>query len=414
MQLRGLLGRDQPDPDEVQRADEPVTDAEPASTASPDLVAPEALERVHRFATLAADSGVGRLVLLSGRGEKAAQQAEQAVMGAGTAWTIVRSAFFAQNFSEKGFEAFVRSGTVALPAPEIGEPFVDADDIADVVVAALTEDGHAGQVYEVTGPRLMSFADAVADIAAATGRAVAFERITADEFVDGLTANGVPAEEAHVFAEIFETVLDGRNAYLTDGVQRALGRPPRDFTEYAAATAPTGCLARHRRLTRDGDDGPTLHAEPAGHPDRMSDDDLIARFGSARHPGRPPGHPVPDGVTDETVAALGELSAAFEVIEEARGHLYAFHRRSGKADLALQEAVDHLRKAGHPELADEIDQVLVGRDVVPGLWTYQLVESYDRTYYDVWQAVVEKAERLGGGVPHLAESGMKVQEQSGG
>jgi uncharacterized protein YbjT (DUF2867 family) len=206
----------------------------------PDLVAPEALERVHRFATLAADSGVGRLVLLSGRGEKAAQQAEQAVMAAGAAWTIVRSAFFAQNFSEKGFEAFVRSGTVALPAPEIGEPFVDADDIADVVVAALTEDGHAGQVYEVTGPRLMSFADAVADIAAATGRAVAFERITADEFVGGLTANGVPAEEAHVFAEIFETVLDGRNAYLTDGVQRALGRPPRDFTEYAAATAPTG------------------------------------------------------------------------------------------------------------------------------------------------------------------------------
>jgi hypothetical protein len=145
----------------------------------------------------------------------------------------------------------------------------------------------------------------------------------------------------------------------------------------------------------------------------MSDDDLIARFGSARHPGRPPGHPVPDGVTDETVAALGELSAAFEVIEEARGHLYAFHRRSGKADLALQEAVGHLRKAGHPELADEIDEVLVGRDVVPGLWTYQLVESYDRTYYDVWQAVVEKAERLGG-APHLAESGMKVQEQSGG
>jgi hypothetical protein len=145
----------------------------------------------------------------------------------------------------------------------------------------------------------------------------------------------------------------------------------------------------------------------------MSDDDLIARFGSARHPGRPPGHPVPDGVTDETVAALGELSAAFEVIEEARGHLYAFHRRSGKADLALQEAVDHLRKAGHPELADEIDEVLVGRDVVPGLWTYQIVESYDRTYYDVWKAAVEKAERVAGhGTPHLAESDMKVQEQS--
>ena len=96
----------------------------------------------------------------------------------------------------------------------------------------------------------------------------------------------------------------------------------------------------------------------------MSDDDLIARFGSARRPERPPGHPVPDGVDDETVAALGELSAAFEVIEEARGYLYAFHRRSGTADLALQHAVDHLRQAGHHALADEIDQVLVGRDVL--------------------------------------------------
>jgi hypothetical protein len=143
-------------------------------------------------------------------------------------------------------------------------------------------------------------------------------------------------------------------------------------------------------------------------------DDLLARFGSARHPEREPGHPVPEAVDDETVAALGALSAAFEVVEEARGHLYAFHRRAGTADLELQEALEKLRDAGHPELADEIDQVLVGRDVVPGLWTYQLVEAYDRTYYDVWKAAVAKVERAAGdGVPHLAESGMKVQEQSG-
>src|SRR5215212_11147110 len=162
----------------------------------PDLVAPEALERVQRFATLAADSGVGRLVLLSGRGEKAAQQAEQAVMAAGTAWTIVRSAFFAQNFSEKGFEAFVRSGTVALPAPEIGEPFVDADDIADVVSAALTEVGHAGQVYEVTGPRLLRFDEAIAEIATAAGRRVDYRRIGGEEFVAMLVGQGLPQEEA--------------------------------------------------------------------------------------------------------------------------------------------------------------------------------------------------------------------------
>ena len=205
----------------------------------PDLVAPEALQRVGDFATSAAKAGVERLVLLSGRGEAAAQQAEQAVMAAGASWTIVRSAFFAQNFSEKGFEEFIRAGTVALPAPEVGEPFVDADDIADVVVAALTEDGHTGQIYEVTGPRLLSFADAVAEIATACGRPIAYARITAEEFVDGLVTHGVPVEEAHVFAEIFGTVLDGRNAHLTDGVQRALGRPPRDFATYAATTAAT-------------------------------------------------------------------------------------------------------------------------------------------------------------------------------
>ena len=205
----------------------------------PDLVAPEALERVGGFAARAAKAGVERLVLLSGRGESAAQQAEQAVMAAGASWTIVRSAFFAQNFSEKGFEEFIRAGTVALPAPEVGEPFVDADDIADVVVAALTEDGHTGQIYEVTGPRLLSFADAVAEIATACGRPIAYARITAEEFVDGLVTHGVPVEEAHVFAEIFGTVLDGRNAHLTDGVQRALGRPPRDFATYAATTAAT-------------------------------------------------------------------------------------------------------------------------------------------------------------------------------
>jgi uncharacterized protein YbjT (DUF2867 family) len=206
----------------------------------PDLVAPEALDRIRGFAELAARSGVERLVLLSGRGEEAARAAEKAVMDAGTSWTVVRCAFFAQNFSEKGFEEFIRSGTVALPAPEVGEPFVDAEDIADVAVAALTEDGHAGQVYELTGPRLLQFSDAVAEIAAATGRPVDYARITGEEFVAGLVEQGVPAEEAHVFAEIFDTVLDGRNAHLTDGVQRALGRSPRDFTAYAAGTAATG------------------------------------------------------------------------------------------------------------------------------------------------------------------------------
>lgn len=205
----------------------------------PDVTAPEALDRIHRFSEQAARSGVGRLVLLSGRGEETAQAVESTVMATGTGWTILRCAFFAQNFSEKGFEEFIRAGVVALPAPEIGEPFVDAEDIADVAVAALTEDGHAGEIYELTGPRLLTFADAVADIATATGRHIDYARITADEFVNGMIEQGMPAADARIFAEIFDTVLDGRNAHLGNGVQRALGRPPRDFTEYAKTAAST-------------------------------------------------------------------------------------------------------------------------------------------------------------------------------
>ncbi|HEX4247188.1 MAG TPA: NmrA family NAD(P)-binding protein [Pseudonocardia sp.] len=206
----------------------------------PDLVAPGAVDVVRRFAAAAVSAGVRRLVLLSGRGEEAAREAERAVMAAGAEWTVVRCAFFAQNFSEKGFEDFVRAGTVALPAPEVGEPFVDAEDIADVVVAALTEDGHAGQLYELTGPRLLTFEESIAEIAKATGRNLDYHRISADEFITGLVGLGIPREEAEVFAEIFGTVLDGRNAVLTDGVQRALGRPPRDFSEYAGTAAATG------------------------------------------------------------------------------------------------------------------------------------------------------------------------------
>ncbi|HZZ45579.1 MAG TPA: NmrA family NAD(P)-binding protein [Pseudonocardia sp.] len=209
----------------------------------PDLVAPGAVETVRRFAQLAATTGTRRLVLLSGRGEQAARQAEVAVSEVGVQWTVVRAAFFAQNFSEKGFEEFIRAGVVELPAPDVGEPFVDADDIADVVVAALTEEGHSGQLYEVTGPRLLTFAEAVAEISAAVGRDVIYRRIPAEQFVDGLVEHGMAREEATVFAEIFSTVLDGRNEYLTDGVERALRRSPRDFAEYARDAAATDIWA---------------------------------------------------------------------------------------------------------------------------------------------------------------------------
>ena len=160
----------------------------------PDLAVPGANATVGAFAALAARSGVQRLVLLSGRGEESAQRAEQAVQDSGTAWTILQSTWFSQNFSEGSFLPLVRSGEVALPAGDVPEPFVDVDDIADVAVAALTQQGHAGQVYELTGPRLLTFAQAVQEIAQAAGRTVGYVPVAMSRFAAALAEQGEPAE----------------------------------------------------------------------------------------------------------------------------------------------------------------------------------------------------------------------------
>lgn len=132
------------------------------------------------------------------------------------------------------------AGEVALPAGDVGEPFTDADDIADVATAVLTQDGHVGQIYELTGPRLLTFPEAVATIAEATGRDIAFTRVTPEDFAAGLTAEQVPGEVVDLLVYLFTTVLDGRNASLGDGVERVLGRPARDFAGYARTAAATG------------------------------------------------------------------------------------------------------------------------------------------------------------------------------
>ncbi len=152
----------------------------------------------------------------------------------------MRASWFAQNFDEGAFVELVLTGEVALPADEVLEPFIDVDDIADVVTAALTEDGHTSEVYEVTGPRLMTFANAVDEIAKATGREIRFVSITREAFIEGLERAGLPAEQIGLLDYLFTTVLDGRNAFVSDGVERALGRPARDFRDYARAVAATG------------------------------------------------------------------------------------------------------------------------------------------------------------------------------
>ncbi|MEV6598127.1 NmrA family NAD(P)-binding protein [Actinoplanes sp. NPDC051346] len=202
----------------------------------PDLAFPGAVESIASLCKLAVDAGVERLVLLSGRGEEAAREAEKVVQGAGVAWTVVRCSWFNQNFSESFFLDPVLAGEIALPAGDAPEPFVDADDIADVAVAALTGHGHAGQVYELTGPRLLTFADVADELSRATGREIHYVRLSREQYADLLREYGQPTE----FVELFDKILDGRNASLTDGVQRALGRRPKDFAEYARVTAAQG------------------------------------------------------------------------------------------------------------------------------------------------------------------------------
>jgi uncharacterized protein YbjT (DUF2867 family) len=205
----------------------------------PDLAVPGAVETVGSFAELAVRSGVRRLVLLAGRGEPEAEEAEDAVRASGADLTIVRSTWFAQNFSEDYLVDAVRSGEVAMPAGDVPEPFVDADDIADVAVAALTDDRHIGQVYELTGPRLLTFAEAVRVISEATGREIRYVPISIDDFV-AAAYQDLPGELIELLTYLFGEVLDGRNARLADGVQRALGREPRDFRDYARDAAATG------------------------------------------------------------------------------------------------------------------------------------------------------------------------------
>jgi uncharacterized protein YbjT (DUF2867 family) len=206
----------------------------------PDLAVPGADATIQAFVELAVASGVRRLVLLSGRGEPEAQRCEEIVQEAGVDWTILRASWFAQNFSENFLLDAILSGEVYLPAGAVREPFIDAEDIADVAVAALTEAGHSGQLYELTGPRLLTFAEAVAEIAAASGRPIGYIQIPIDDYVAALEAEGLPADMVWLVKYLFTTVLDGRNASLADGVQRALGRAPCDFAAYVRDTAATG------------------------------------------------------------------------------------------------------------------------------------------------------------------------------
>ncbi len=209
-------------------------------TYVPDLAMPGATDAIQAFISQAKQAGIKRLVLLSGRGEPEAQACERIVEESGLEWTVIRAAWFNQNFSEGAFIDMVLDGAITLPGGDTPEPYIDADDIADVAVAALTEAGHSGQIYEVTGPRLMTMADVAADLSEATGRQIDYIDIPHEAFISEITNSGAPKDVVWILDYLFSTILDGRNAHLTDGVARALGRPPKDFAEYAREIAASG------------------------------------------------------------------------------------------------------------------------------------------------------------------------------
>jgi uncharacterized protein YbjT (DUF2867 family) len=204
---------------------------------APDLAFPGAAAAVSRFAE---ESGGRRLVFLSRRGEQGATEAEWALRASNADWTIVRASSLAQEFSEGFLRDLVAAGEVALPARPVGEPFVDADDVADVAVAALTEPGHAQQIYDVSGPRLLTFAEAVDEIGDALGRAIGYRRVSMQEYAAQLAERNTPIACISLLRYLFIEVLDGRNAHLSVGIQQALGREPRDFSDYARTAAATG------------------------------------------------------------------------------------------------------------------------------------------------------------------------------
>lgn len=206
----------------------------------PDLAVPGSDDDIRMLSRLAAEAGVKRLVLLSGRGEDAAEVSEEAMKEAGIDWTVLRGSWFFQNFSEGLFAEPILGGELVLPSATVREPFVDTRDVADMAVAALTEEGHAGRTYELTGPRLMTFREAVAEFSAAGAREVAYTPVTIEDYAAMLREAGLPEDVIWLVTYLFGSVLDGRNERLSEDIEHVLGRPPRDFADFARETAATG------------------------------------------------------------------------------------------------------------------------------------------------------------------------------
>jgi uncharacterized protein YbjT (DUF2867 family) len=199
------------------------------------------VDAITALAAAATTAGVAKAVLLSARGVDAddnipMRRSELALLGSGLDVTIIRPTWFAQNFTEGIFASSVSDGVLAVPAGTGLEPFIDADDIADVAVAVLTQPNHRAMAYDISGSEAITFADAARIIAAHIGRPLSYIDADPDEFIAGVTASGVPGDYAGMLGGIFEVIRNGWDATLSDGVERVLGRPPQSFSQWAART----------------------------------------------------------------------------------------------------------------------------------------------------------------------------------
>ena len=210
-------------------------------TYQPDLAVPGAKEAITALTKVAKEQGIEKLVLLSGKGEVEAQRCEQIVLNSGIDSTIIRASWFSQNFSESFFLEPIQQGVVALPKAHLKAPYVDANDIADVAVEVLLNEGHEGQIYELTGPELLSFEEVIATIAKASKRNLKFIPVSLPEYVAGMKAQGIPEDVIWLIDYLFTEVLDNKdNQVVTNDIEKLLGRPPMDFSTYVSETVKTG------------------------------------------------------------------------------------------------------------------------------------------------------------------------------
>lgn len=207
----------------------------------PDLAVPGARDSITRLAEKALEAGLEKVVLLSGKGETEAEACEDIVANSGLNYTLVRASWFNQNFSEGAFLEFVLNGVVALPMPEAEIPFVDAEDIADVVSKVIVDDAYNGQTITVTGPQKRTFKEAVDIMGEAIDSPIQFVPISIDEFKEGMRKAGLPDSYVWLFGYLFKEVLGNpENQEVSDDVAKVLGRPAKDFETYAKQTAATG------------------------------------------------------------------------------------------------------------------------------------------------------------------------------